>query len=61
MKLSPEQVEKRGQILQEMADIYHRQHSWMTRDDALYAFCEWIEEDPLKLRFINGLAASKLA
>jgi hypothetical protein len=58
MQLSTAQIKERGKILQEMAEIYHRNHRYLTREQAYKAFGESIEADPIKLRFINGMAAS---
>jgi hypothetical protein len=58
-QLSPEQIEKRGQLLQRMADQHHLSRPYLTRDEAHISFGESIERDPVKLRIINALAAMK--
>lgn len=58
MKLSPAQIAKRGEILQDMFNIYLEQHPYLTYDDAVYSFAKSFEEDPIKLRIVNGMAAA---
>jgi hypothetical protein len=57
--LSPEQIKKRGQILQRMADQYLEARPYLRRNEAYAAFGASIEHDPVKLRIINALAAMK--
>jgi hypothetical protein len=53
MKLSPAQIAKRGEILQDMFNIYLEQHPYFKLKEL-----KEIEEDPIKLRIINGMAAA---
>lgn len=57
-KLNPIQKKKRGVILQQMADQYWNKHPWMRREAAYNAFAADLDQDPVKLRMINALAAS---
>ena len=59
MKLSSAQIAKRGEILQNMFNIYLELHPYLKFKEAAYQdFAESIEEDPIKLRIINGMAAA---
>jgi hypothetical protein len=55
--LNEEQKKKRGKILQQMAEDYHKRHRYLKRDEAFKEFGQEIENDPVKLRVINALAA----
>jgi hypothetical protein len=57
MKLTDKQKKKRGQILQQMAEQYHKARPYLKRNEAYAAFGAFIEHDPVKLRIINALAA----
>lgn len=57
--LNVKQLKKRGEILQQMADQYwHNHRPWLPRNEAYLSFAQTIENDPVKLRIINALAAS---
>jgi hypothetical protein len=58
-QLTPEQIKKRGLILQEMSKDYGKGHRFLTTREAQIEFCESIENDPMKLRIINAMAASQ--
>ena len=55
--LTDEQKKKRGRILQHLAEEYHKKHRYLKRDQAFIEFGESLENDPVKLRIINALAA----
>lgn len=57
-QLNEQQKKKRGQILESMYESFLETHTWMPINDAEYAFAKSIEDDPVKLRMINALAAS---
>jgi hypothetical protein len=57
LTLNAKQKEKRGRILQELAEEYHKKHRYLRRDEAFKEFGDDLAEDPLKLRVINALAA----
>jgi hypothetical protein len=56
--LNEQQLEKRGEILQDMFNRYLSSHPWMTYDDACYNFIQELDNDPDKVGIINALAAS---
>jgi hypothetical protein len=56
--LNKEQKKTRGAILQSMFDSFLKKHSWMSLKKAEREFTKSIENDPVKLRIINALAAS---
>lgn len=55
--LTPEQVKKRGVILQQMADSYWEDHPYLKRDEAYLRFAHKVETDVVLQRTINGMAA----
>lgn len=56
--LTPAQKKKRGEMLQEMADMYRDQRPYLSQNEAYESFAHEILNDPIKQRIINGLAAS---
>lgn len=59
LKLTPDQKITRGKILQSMADNYWVNYRpWLTKEQAHVSFAQTLEQDPVKLRIINALAAS---
>jgi hypothetical protein len=58
VKLTPAQIAKRGEILQSMFNIYLELHPYLNLKEATQAFAESIENDPIKLRIINSMAAA---
>jgi hypothetical protein len=56
--LNEQQKKKRGVILQSMYDSFLDKHPRMSLKTAQREFIESIDNDPVKLRVINALAAS---
>jgi len=59
LQLSTAQIQKRGEIIGDMLKIFKEQRPWLiTREELSAEFFKYINEDPVKLRIINGMAAA---
>jgi hypothetical protein len=56
--LNKQQLEKRGEILQDMFNRYLNNHPWMDYNEAVSNFTQELDNDPDKVGIINALAAS---
>ena len=59
MNLSEEQKKKRAHVLNDLAEAYKDLHKGTTTREAALEIHEMLKEDPVKLRIINALAATK--
>jgi hypothetical protein len=58
-QLNPDQLKKRGAILEDMLAIFKKQHPWIiTREELVAEFTEFMESKPERIRIINALAAT---
>ena len=58
MQLNPQQLAQRKEVLKTMVKNHREKRPWLTLKQAVDEVASIIEGDPMKLRFINALAAS---
>lgn len=59
MNLTEDQKKKRAQVLKDMVEAYKDLHKRASTKEAALEIYDMLTEDPVKLRIINALAATK--
>jgi len=59
--LDKQQITERAVITMNMLAEYRKAHQWLAYDEATFQFFKMLDEDPIKVRIINALAAANVA
>lgn len=59
--LDKQQITERAVITMNMLDEYRNAHPYLAYDEANFQFFKMLDEDPIKVRIINALAAANVA